>query len=101
MIASNLTIAPGAKLEKYIRADGEDKVDGAEGGKCEGRGRGKGEREGSYGDVSFNRCSCCGCVVLWWGEGEYAGEEHMVGVNCRLLGWRVVEGVGRRVSKRE
>lgn len=63
------------KLDKYIRQD-----------------------EGADGDMSFNRCGHCGCLVCWWGEGEYSGSEHNMGVNCRLLPEKDIEGVEKKVS---
>jgi hypothetical protein len=35
-------------------------------------------RADSDGDISFNRCGHCGCVVSWLGEGEWAGPEHQM-----------------------
>ncbi|KAK3944408.1 hypothetical protein QBC46DRAFT_304968 [Diplogelasinospora grovesii] len=64
-------------IQKYIR---EDK---------------KGERS----RLSFNRCGNCGVLTHWWGEsGDYAGDDHRMGVNCRLLGEKGIAGIERHVS---
>lgn len=51
-----------------------------------------------FGDLSFNRCSQCGCMTHWLGEGERDGPEKKMGVNCRMLPESAIEGVPRRVS---
>lgn len=56
-------------------------------------------REDADGDISFNRCGHCGCMIAWWGLGKYAGPEHMMGVNCRLLPEKEIEGIEKKVSK--
>jgi hypothetical protein len=56
-------------------------------------------REDANGDISFQRCGHCGCMVVWRGEGKYAGPEHKMGVNCRLLPESEIEGIEKRVSK--
>lgn len=71
-----VTTAGDTKLQAYVRDD-----------------------KGSDGHLSFNRCGYCGCMMLWWGEGEYAGPEHKMGVNCRMLPKHDIEGIERRVSK--
>lgn len=75
-----ITATDGATLQKYIRSD-----------------------EGSDGDISFNRCSHCGCMVCWIAEivpeAGFDGSEG-IGVNCRMVEERVLEGVERRVSRR-
>src|SRR4051812_28226466 len=74
-----ITTSQSATLQKYIRTD-----------------------EGSDGDISFNRCSHCGCMVCWFGEivpkGGFVGPERM-GVNFRMFGGEV-EGVERQVVRR-
>lgn len=72
-----MTTAAGTELQAYIRQD-----------------------EGSDGDLAFNRCSRCGCVMFWCGVGEFAGLEHEMGVNCRMLPLGDVEGIERRVSRK-
>jgi hypothetical protein len=56
-------------------------------------------REDADGDISFNRCSHCGCMVCWKGEGKYAGPEHKMGVNCRMLPETEIEGIEKKQSK--
>ena len=72
-----ITTSHGATLEKYVRSD-----------------------EGSDGDISFNRCSRCGCMVCWFGEvvppTGWDGPERMA-VNCRMLPKEAIEGIERRV----
>jgi hypothetical protein len=70
-----VTAADGAKTVAYIRTD-----------------------PGADGDISFNRCSECGCMTHWWGEGAYAGADHKMGVNCRMLPEKDIEGIVRKVS---
>ena len=74
-----ITTDHGATLQKYIRSD-----------------------EGSDGDVSFNRCSHCGCVMCWFGEGVpeggFDGPERMR-VNCRMAEETALEEVERRISR--
>ncbi len=69
-----VTTSDGATLAKYIRADNGD------------------------GDLSFNRCSHCGCMTHWWGEGDYAGLDHKMGINCRMLPLEAIEGIPRKIS---
>jgi hypothetical protein len=57
-------------------------------------------REDSGGDISFNRCSYCGCMVLWYGEGKFAGPEHKMGVNCRMLPESELKGIEKRISRK-
>lgn len=64
------------KLQTYIRAD-----------------------TGADGDISFNRCAHCGCMMFWWGELNYAGPDHKMGINCRMLPEKEIEGIERNVSK--
>lgn len=71
-----VTTAADTKLQAYIRDD-----------------------KGADGDISFNRCGHCGCMVIWWGEGEHAGPEHKMGVNCRMLPKDEIEGIERKISK--
>ena len=63
----------GAKVVPYVRAD-------------------------SDGGISFNRCSHCGCMTNWWGEGKYAEPTRKMGVNCRLLPEKDIEGIPRKVN---
>lgn len=56
------------------------------------------EDTGSEGDISFECCSHCGCMVLWWGERGFAGPEHKMGVNCRLLPLEELEGIESKIS---
>jgi hypothetical protein len=69
-----ISVAKDTKIEEYVRADGD-------------------------GDISFNRCSNCGCMTFWlgWGENLGGGEEKM-GVNCRLVPEKEISGIERRVS---
>lgn len=66
-----VTMPDGATLEKYIRSDPE-----------------------GDGDISFNRCSHCGCIMMWRGAGKRADINRM-GVNCRMLDEWVIEGIPR------
>src|SRR4051794_304960 len=50
----DVTVADSATLEGYIRSD-----------------------EDGEGDISFNRCSHCGCMMTWRGAGERAGVKKM------------------------
>lgn len=53
--------------------------------------------ENGDGDVSFNRCSHCGSLVTWTrvpGKPEDGGEK--MGINCRMLEQKELEGLGRR-----
>lgn len=68
-----VTVADDTKLEAYTRDD-------------------------SDGDISFIRCGHCGCMMVWWGLGEYSGPEHKMGVNCRMLPETEIEGIEKRVS---
>lgn len=70
-----VTTTGDAKLQAYIRED-----------------------KGRDGVLSFNRCGICGCMVTWWGEGEYSGPDHKMGVNCRMLPERDIEGIERKIS---
>lgn len=69
-----VTTASDPELVKYIRADAD-------------------------GDLSFNRCAHCGCMMCWRGEGAYDGPEHTTGVNCRMLPESAIEGIPIKVSK--
>jgi hypothetical protein len=74
-----ITVSEVAKLQKYVRSDA-----------------------GADGDISFNRCSHCGCMVCWFGEvvppGGFDGPERMA-VNCRMLSHpEVLEEVEVRVQ---
>ncbi|KAK1759127.1 hypothetical protein QBC47DRAFT_371094 [Echria macrotheca] len=75
----DIKMSDGATLQKYVRTD-----------------------EGSDGDISFNRCSHCGCIVCWFGEtvpkGGFDGPEKM-GVNCRMAAEGTLDGVELRVSR--
>ncbi len=55
-------------------------------------------REDRPGHVSFHRCGHCGCMLFWRGEGKFAGPEHMMGVNLRMLPESQIEDVEREVS---
>lgn len=69
-----VTTASDTELVKYVRADAD-------------------------GDLSFNRCGHCGCMMCWRGEGKYDGPEHKSGVNCRMLPESAIEGIPKKVSK--
>jgi len=56
-------------------------------------------REDADGDISFNRCGHCGCMMCWRGEGAYAGLEHKMGVNCRMLPESEIWGIAKKQSK--
>jgi len=71
-----VTTTVGTKLDKYVRDD-----------------------EGADGDISFNRCGHCGCMTHWWGTDPYDGDDHQMGVNCRLLPMSAIEGVERKLGK--
>ncbi len=51
--------------------------------------------EGTRPALSFHRCGHCGCLTHWWGIGDFAGPDHMMGINTRLLPKEDVEGVER------
>ena len=68
-----VTAAEGASIVPYVRTD-------------------------SDGDISFNRCSHCGCMTNWWGVGQYSGPKERMGVNCRQLPEKEIEGIPRKVS---
>jgi len=60
-------------------------------------------REDADSGLSFNRCGHCGCMMLWRGErtyaeGPYAGLEHRMGVNCRMLPKGEIEGIAKRIT---
>ena len=55
-------------------------------------------REDSDGDISFERCTFCGCMIVWWGVGKWAGPEHKAGINCRMLPETEMEGIVKVVS---
>ena len=70
-----ISVAEDTKIEAYVRADSDG------------------------GNISFNRCSNCGCMTHWWGLGEkYGGPEMKMGVNCRLVPEREIFGIERRIS---
>ena len=48
-----IEVADDTTLNKYIRSD-------------------------SDGDISFDRCGHCGCLINWKGLGEYSGPEHQM-----------------------
>ena len=73
--ALKVNIAPDAQLNSYQRYD-----------------------EYCQGDLSFNRCSHCGCMTHWWGENEYTGPEHKMGVNCRLLTPEEIADIPRKMN---
>ncbi|KAI1335237.1 Mss4-like protein [Xylariaceae sp. FL0016] len=54
--------------------------------------------EDSAATMEFCHCSLCGCVTHWWGVGERAGDERKMGVNCRMLSEKQIEGVERKVQ---
>jgi hypothetical protein len=56
-------------------------------------------RADADGDIEFARCGHCGCMMCWRGVGEYAGPEHDIGVNCRMIPEKEIEGITKRVSK--
>ncbi len=74
--ALTVTTAPDARLISYQRCD-----------------------EYCQGDLSFNSCSHCGCMTHWWGEKEWTGPEHKMGVNCRMLTQEEIAGIPRSLSK--
>jgi hypothetical protein len=47
--------------------------------------------------LSFQRCGHCGCMVLNFGEGEYAGPEERMGVNTRMLPENEIEGIEKKI----
>ncbi len=72
-----ITMKNDAALQSYVRSD-----------------------PGSGGDISFNRCSHCGCMMCWFrvdssGAGV-RGKGPQVGVNCRMLPMETIESVERR-----
>lgn len=69
-----ISVADGARIEPYVRADGD-------------------------GDIQFNRCSHCGCMTHWWGLGPYGGPEQEMGVNCRLLPEEEADGIERKIER--
>jgi hypothetical protein len=69
-----ISVAEDTKIEEYVRKDGD-------------------------GDISFNRCSNCGCMTHWWGVGEkFGGGDVKMGVNCRLVPEKEIFGIERRIS---
>jgi len=69
-----VTTAVGATLEGYVRSD-------------------------TSGDIQFNRCSECGCMVSWTVvAGKAPDQAKQVGVNCRMLPEVNIHGVERRIS---
>lgn len=68
-----VTVAEDTKLEKYIRED-------------------------MSGDISFNRCGFCGCMMDWLGENKFAGQDHKMGVNCRLVSESEIQGINRVIK---
>lgn len=69
-----MTVSDGATLEKYIRSDSE-----------------------GDGNISFNRCSYCGCMMTWRGVGKREGLKKM-GVNCRMVPEEEVEEIPRSMG---
>jgi hypothetical protein len=69
-----VTITDGATLEAYVRSDPE-----------------------SDGDIAFNRCSHCGCMMTWRGAGKREDLKKM-GINCRMMPEEDTEGIPRRIS---
>jgi hypothetical protein len=69
-----VTTAGDTKLQAYIRDD-----------------------ESTNGDLSFNRCSHCGCIMCWLGEGKYSGPDHKMGVNCRMLPENQIKDIKKEV----
>jgi len=55
-------------------------------------------RDDSDGDLSFNRCGHCGCMVCWTVVGEWPVQEQKMGVNCRMLSEIEIEGIERSIS---
>jgi hypothetical protein len=37
-------------------------------------------------------------MMFWWGLGKYAGPEHKVGVNCRMLPEKMLKGIEKRIN---
>jgi hypothetical protein len=70
----DVTIADGATLEGYRRSD-----------------------EDGSGDISFNRCSHCGCMMAWRGAGAREGIKKM-GVNCRMVPELDIEGIPKKIG---
>ena len=66
-----ISIAEDASLVPYMRSD-----------------------PGSGGDIAFNRCSHCGCMMTWTDAGERKGMKRM-GVNGRMAEPSEVQGVER------
>jgi hypothetical protein len=57
-----------------------------------------GQPEGS--DLTFNRCSNCGCVTHWWGTGaKWGNPENRMGVNCRLMGEKALKGIEKEANQ--
>jgi len=52
------------------------------------------------GNLSFNRCSHCGCMTHWLIEKPFASDPDSdeMGVNCRMLTEKEIEGWPRNVS---
>ena len=76
----SVSTCDGAKLDTYVRSD-----------------------EMSIGNVTWDRCSHCGCVVTWTGikggEGDFV--KKMRGVNYRLAGWREMQGIEREYQRKD
>ena len=75
-----ITTASDTTLQSYIRDDNAD------------------------GNLEFVRCAHCGCMVCWRGVGAYAAtadpeeDTGKMGVNCRMLPEKEIEGIAKRVS---
>ena len=67
---------PEEVVEKYIRED-----------------------KGKEADIAFHRCAKCGNMLYWAGLGEYSGEDHMIGVNMRMVPKKELDGVEWKVSR--
>ena len=78
MVTTAAEPVPGVSLQKYMRDDEE-----------------------ADGDLAFYRCSHCGCTTHWWGEEDSpkrSGPAAKMGVNCRMLGEKGIEGIERLIT---
>lgn len=56
---------------------------------------------GCKGEISFNWCNYCGCLMYWWGEGassKRVGPNAKMGFNARMLPEKDIEAVERKIS---
>ncbi|KAH9906749.1 hypothetical protein F4778DRAFT_723224 [Xylariomycetidae sp. FL2044] len=77
-----VTVAEGVSLRRYVRADAA----------C------RDNEEDRTPTIEFCGCPRCGCATHWWGLGKFAGAGQDMGVNCRMLPEKQIEGIERTVE---